>query len=183
MTTTRYYPQLNRTAQDGFERHVFSRLEHNDTGAVVTVKGTGTEDMEAPVLNMGYGVNYADNTNAEVFLVSLGSDTGMKFAIMSIPRDKQRKWEAGKGGIQHPSNPEKAIEFGDDGVWIKEGVAFLGDDKKVKVTIDGANITIEAGGGNIDFKCAKLTHNGVNIGDTHIHGGVETGSAKTLVPE
>lgn len=182
MTTTRHYPQLNRTAQDGFERHVFSRLEHTATGAVVTVKGTGTEDIDAPVLNTGYGVNYADGMNTEVFLVASSSDTGQKFAIMTIPRDKQRKWEAGKGGIQHPSNPDKAIEFGDDGVWIKEGVVFLGDDKKIKLTINGGNITLETAG-DLDFKCGKLTHNGVNIGDDHVHGGVIRGGDITNGPQ
>lgn len=167
--------------QDGFERHAYSRLEHNDTGAVVTVKGTGTEDVEAPVLNTGYGFALDDDAAAEVFLLSGGSDTGLKFAMLTLPRNKQRKWAKNTGGIQNPTDPEKAVELGPDGAWIKEGTVFLGDDKKIKLTISGDNLTIE--GGNVDFKCDKLTHNGVNIGDDHKHGGVERGGVLTLNPQ
>jgi hypothetical protein len=182
MTTDKNFARRNRDMQDNMERHVFSRLEHTDAGAIVSVKGTGgTEDIEMPVLYGGYGFNLEDDTNAEVIAVEVNSDSGLKYAIMSLPRDKQHKWAKGHGGIQNPLDPERRIEFEKDGVWIKEGVAFLGDEKQVKVTVSGGTLSIEFDG-TVDFKCDQLTHNGKNIGDDHKHSGVETGGSNTGNP-
>lgn len=43
----------------------------------------------------------------------------------------------------------------------------------VTVTITGAGLAITGG---------TVTHNGTNIGDTHVHGGVEPGGSNTAVP-
>lgn len=111
MTTFKTFNERNRDVQDGTERHVFSALTYMDkSGALVTVKGTGTEDVDAVVVNAGYGFNLDDNSNAEVFLLAGGSDLSQKFAIMTLPRDKQRKWGKGRGGIQNPLDPDKAVE-------------------------------------------------------------------------
>lgn len=49
---------------------------------------------------------------------------------------------------------------------------------------DGATaISINAQTSTIAFTCASLTHNGVNIGATHVHGGVSTGTSNTEGPE
>jgi len=121
MTTHKNFSGRNRDIQDHNERHVFGALKYLDkSGAVVTVNGTGTQDQEAIVLNTGYGLNFDDNENAEVVLLSLGSDKSQKFAILSIPRDKQRKWGKGKGGVQNPLDPEKAIEFNGKRTWATE---------------------------------------------------------------
>jgi hypothetical protein len=100
----------NRDMQDTFERHVFSELEFTDTGVVIRVKGNGTED-EAIVLNLGYGFNLPKDSDTEVILATSGSDTGLKLALVSIPRNKQRKWKENAGGIQNPTDPEKAVEL------------------------------------------------------------------------
>lgn len=118
MTTFRNFNERNRDIQDGIERHVWRKLTYMDKGgAVVTVKGTGTEDVDAVVLNTGHGFNLDDNSNTEVFLVSNGSDMAQKFAILTIPRDKQRKWKAGTGGVQNPLDPDKAIELNAKRAW------------------------------------------------------------------
>lgn len=113
MTTFGYFNDRTRDQQDGVERHTFGSLKHTDTGAMVTLKGNGTQDDEVPVMYSGYGFNLADDADAEVFAFSLGSDTNNKYAVMTLPRDKQRKWAAGTGGIQNPLDPSKAFEFND----------------------------------------------------------------------
>ena len=50
----------------------------------------------------------------------------------------------------------------------------------VQMTQDGI-VNITAPGG-IALTSATLTHNGVNIGATHVHGGVTTGGSNTAVP-
>lgn len=112
MTTNKNFPQRNRDAQDGTERHAFNKLQYMDkSGALVTVKGTGTQDDNAILLNAGYGFNLEDDSDTEVFLLANGSDMAQKFAIMSLPRNKQRKWGKGRGGIQNPLDPDKAVEL------------------------------------------------------------------------
>ncbi|MFT0892952.1 phage baseplate assembly protein V [Pseudochelatococcus sp. G4_1912] len=47
------------------------------------------------------------------------------------------------------------------------------------VTLEAAGITLK---GAVTIEGASVTHNGKNIGDTHIHGGVMAGPANTGVP-
>lgn len=50
-----------------------------------------------------------------------------------------------------------------------------------KLTVVTATLTIEASE-SVDIQSPELTHNGVNIGSTHDHGGVEKGSDRTSGP-
>src|SRR5262249_30493077 len=111
-----------RDVQDYVERHVWGSLEYVDkAGSVLRVRGTDTEDLEMPVINAGYGFNLSQNSNAEVLAFSLGSDTNMKFALPTIPHDKQRQWAEGNGGVQHPTNPDRYLEFNDKRTYLKDG--------------------------------------------------------------
>ena len=160
MTTHKNFHERNRDAQDGTERHVFGKLVYLDkAGAIVTVNGTGTQDQEAIVLNSGYGMNFEDDENTEVFLVSSGSDKSQKFAIVTIPRDKQRKWGKGRGGIQNPLDPDKAVELNEKRVHatdpnfaVGQGLVEVIDGKvyiRANVQIGGellVNGQVQAGG-------------------------------------
>lgn len=112
MTTFRRVREIQRDDQDRVERHVWSKLEDVEGGGrILHVKGTDTEDEEALLLNSGFGFNLEDDTDAEVFTISTGNDTTQKFALPTLPWDKQRKWRKGTGGIQNPTDPDKALEF------------------------------------------------------------------------
>jgi phage baseplate assembly protein V len=50
----------------------------------------------------------------------------------------------------------------------------------LKITAGGA--TVEISGAGLSVTGGEVRHNGTNIGDTHIHGGVVPGSATTNVP-
>lgn len=58
------------------------------------------------------------------------------------------------------------------------------------VTILGAGVTLSIGSVVVEITSAGLaitggtvTHNGNNIGDTHVHGGIAIGPSETKVPE
>jgi len=121
------FPSRNRDMQDLFERMVFGKLTHLDTGAVVTLRGNGTQDEEVVVLNIGQSMNLPENFNTEVLVLASGSDTNLKFALLTIPRDKQRPWKEGTGGIQNPTDPDKAIEFNDKRTHVTENNFAVGD--------------------------------------------------------
>jgi hypothetical protein len=182
MTSFNRFTDRNRDQQDGYERGLWGEIEYVDgAGAVMTVRGTGdgdgTLDEEVPILNTGFGFNVAKDTDAEVLMLSMNSDTNQKYAVPTLPRDKQRKWPEGSGGVQHPTDPEKAVQIEDAHIWLKHGTFVLGDNKELKITISGGNVVFETSG-ELDIRSSKLTHNGVDIGETHRHsnsGGNGTG--------
>jgi phage baseplate assembly protein V len=199
MTTFNQFTDRNRDQQDGFERHIWGKLEYlNGAGAILSVKGTDTEDFEAPIMNFGYGFNVPQDYNTEVFLVSHGSDTNQKYAIPTIPRDKQRQWPEGTGGVQHPTNADKFVQLDDDQIWLKDGVFKVGNEKEVTITVSGGKATIEVNeialvaptitlDGNVQVTGdltidGSLTNQGVDVGSQHAHTGVTAGAANTGAP-
>lgn len=62
---------------------------------------------------------------------------------------------------------------------VGSGAVTIKTNGPVDITTSG-DATIKAA--NIKLESATLTHNGVNIGDTHKHAGVAPGGAKTDVP-
>jgi hypothetical protein len=164
-------------------------------GAVMSVRGTGTLDEEVPIANLGYGFRLADNTDADVFMLSVGADVNDKIALPTIPRNMQYQWGVDQGGIQHPTNPERRIEFNSNETWLKDGSFKIGNGGEVSISVsNGAvNITLNGGAdlqingnvkinGNFEASGAVFQHNGKNVGATHRHGGVDTGPSNTGVP-
>lgn len=178
MATAEYlgYRERSRDINDLFRRGVWGeRLYTDGAGSVISVRGTDSLDEDAPVLNMGYSFNLPARSNSEVFLLSQGSDTNQKFALLTIPRDLQHQWGEGEGGVQHPTDPDRRLEFNADETWLKDGDYVLGNDKELSISISGGVATIRLNGDleiaadNINFTSGGLTHNGTNIGDTHVH--------------
>lgn len=50
----------------------------------------------------------------------------------------------------------------------------------IKLTVGATSITVTAGG--VSFGGGSLTHDGTNVGKTHVHGGVTSGPANTSPP-
>lgn len=51
----------------------------------------------------------------------------------------------------------------------------------IALSVGGVSLTISAGG--VAIKGGALTHEGKNVGATHMHGGVKAGGEKTQPPE
>lgn len=195
LTRNRQHQKRNRGS---VSRGVWGILEHViGVGSIMSVRGTGTVDSELPVFNFGYSFNLPADSNAEVIMMSLGSDVNDKIAIPQLPRDAQRHWPEGTGGIQHPVNPSRYLEFNDDETHLRDGKFVIGSNREVVITVDGTNVTITTGGkatieagsmelnvaGAVEINSASLTHNGVNVGETHIHSGVDPGPGTTGGPQ
>lgn len=194
---TRYRSGRN-DQQDYIERGVWGGSEDvPGAGQMMRVRGTGTEDLEVPILSLGYSFNLGgSDANAEVVMLSLGSDVNDKVALPCLPRDQAFQWPVGTGGVQHPTDPQRRLEYNNDETWLKDGNYKLGDNKEVEVIIAGGVVTITVTGDtninstgnmvitapNVDIQSTTLTHNGTSIGDTHLHGGVTPGGGNTGVP-
>lgn len=205
MTDFTNFRSGQRDRQDATERGQWGKREDVDgAGSIMRVRGTGTVDEEVPIFNFGYSFHLPEDYNAEVVMLALGGDVNNKIAVPQLPRDKQYQWPEGTGGIQHPTNKDRRVEFNGDETFLRDGKFVLGSAREVTVTVDGSNVTINvAGGGDItfggplkvtsdsvtfetsgafDINSSSLKHNGVNVGDDHVHGGVTPGGGDTVGP-
>ncbi len=85
------------------------------------------------------------------------------------------------GGVLN-ATPDQYLQFNDDGITItdKNGNSITMDSDGITITdLSGNAITMSSSG--IDIT-GNLTNNGVNIGDTHTHSGVTSGSSDTGPP-
>ena len=135
MTTFQKYRERTRDIQDGTERHVWGKLDYvKNAGSIIKVRGTDTEDQEAAVLNVG-GVSFKvkEKFNTEVMLLASSSDTTLKMALLTIPKDKQRRWMEGHGGVQHPTDDTFALDFSDDLAHITKNKFAVGEKGEFEV--------------------------------------------------
>lgn len=148
MTDFQQYQERTRDIQDGTERHVYGKQEYIDgAGSVIKVRGTGTIDEEAVVLNIGgVSFNLPENSNTEVILLAGGSDTQQKMAILTIGRDNQRQWAEGTGGVQHPTDADFALEFNGTRAHVTKAKFAVGENGTFE--IDDGNVYIR---GNVDI--------------------------------
>ncbi len=125
-----------RESQDSTERHQYDQVKFGEGGATVGVKGNGTEDDDNVVLSIGGTImNLPKGTNAEVFLLSGGDDTNVKFAVVVGPRDKQYKSQPGETWSQNPMNPEQRAGYDKEGYQVvSDAVARTTAKGNVRVT-------------------------------------------------
>lgn len=176
MTTMQGQRIRNRDMQDGTELHVWGNLEYVDGGgSIVRVRGTDTEDSEAIVMNSGYGFNLPADSNAEVPTFYMGSDTTNKYAMPQIPHDQQRQWTEGTGGVQHPTDKSRALEFNDKRAYVDdENFATRGG----VLEVIGDTVFIR---GNVAIDGDLAIAGNLSVGG-QIIGPMPSGSATVIVP-
>lgn len=187
----------HETQQDLAKMSVWgARTEVAGAGAVMRVRGTHGEDSELPVVNFGYSFNLSTDANAEVITMNMGSDPNQMFAFPTLPRDAQRAWPEGTGGVQHPTDGGRYFEFNANETHLSDGTFVVGTNRELVITVDGANVTLTTGGnmtltagGNmtlnaaqVDINSGALNHNTIDVGDSHRHSGVVPGPSDTGVP-
>ena len=135
MTTFKSFRDRTRDMQDGTERHVWGKQEYiKSAGSIIKVRGTDTEDQEAAVLNIGgVSFNVKEKFNTEVMLLAGSSDTTLKMALLTIPKDKQRRWMEGHGGVQHPTDDEFALDFSDNMAHLTKNKFGVGEKGEFEV--------------------------------------------------
>lgn len=171
MTTENRFPSAKRDQQDGIERHVWGSQEASNTGAIIKVRGTGTEDREAVVINGGYSFHLPENSNTEVLLLASSADTNLKYAMLTIPRNKQHAWGEGEGGVQNPTDASKRVEFNAKRTHLTEDNAAIGSGGAIEVI------------GNTIYIRGNLSISGdLNVGGSLSVGGVMNTAIPTGVP-
>lgn len=112
----------------------------------------------------------------QVVVASPGGDTAQGLVIASLA----------SGASPAPSSNGAAfvIEIGGSTVTITaEGVTMVSNGSTVEITGGGVAITGDVTiNGALAVSGSGVTHNGTNIGDSHVHGGVDPGPATTATP-
>lgn len=146
----------------------------------------------------------------QVVVISSSGDLSQGVIVGSIHTDANQA--ADKGSIHRTIYPDgTTLEYDDEqntyGIHIKsggkfiltisDGVSLKGEGGKLELTApDGikvfsesdlslsadGNISLKASGG-ISLHSSELTHNGTNVGKTHVHGGVYSGGSMTGGPK
>lgn len=104
-----------------------------------------------------------------------------------------------RGGLEDWPNTQRLHSFSDavffpDTIknWAIDGVnldAFVlqSVDGSVSISLHAGKVVIDAPtveiNGSVAITGGSLTHNGINVGDSHVHGGVEAGSDNTGGPQ
>lgn len=143
-------------------------------GSIIHTEGAGTETEEAVVIQGTSGFHLADNSDAEVHILSGTSDTSNPHALLSLPHAIQREWKEGAGGIQSPLSKDRALEinkkrtYSDDpqGFSTKGGV--LHDDGNGNVTIRG-NLHVT---GSVVFEGSLTVGGNLSVSGNFAIGGV-----------
>jgi len=138
MTSFTHFRERSRDINDGTERHVWGKQEYiKKNGSIIKVRGTDTEDQEAGVLVVGgVSFNVKEKFNTEVMLLAGSSDTTLKMALLTIPKDKQRRWEEGHGGVQHPTDDTFALDFSDSLAHLTKNKFAVGEKGEFEVRGD-----------------------------------------------
>jgi hypothetical protein len=144
MTSFTRFRERSRDMNDGTERHVWGKQEYiKNAGSIIKVRGTDTEDQEAAVLNIGgVSFNVKEKFNTEVMLLASSSDTTLKMALLTIPKDKQRRWMEGHGGVQHPTDDTFALDFSDSLAHLTKNKFAVGE--KGEFEVKGDKVYIRA---------------------------------------
>ena len=198
--TTRYYSNIGT----GFEIDKTGRLIQNTVGNSISyTKGGTTSTAEQNSDSKSGGSSRRVNDKGQASESGAGSYSVTKGESISASGGASTSY-AGKGSNQENITSGSKVEkvngdvnilvSGDDIRIIKgnAGLSISGDNGTnisgnytivvgSKLIINAAEIEIRAGGA-IKLYSTALTHNDVNISETHTHGGVMPGGARTDVP-
>jgi hypothetical protein len=146
-------------------------------GSVIKATAHGVEVDEVLVIQSTSGFHLPDDTDAEVHVISAGSDTNHPYALLSIPHTAQRKWKENAGGVQSPADGTRAIEvnakraYADDSKFATRGGVF---------EVDGNNIIIR---GNVIIEGDLSMTGNLKVGGTlGVGGNISGGGALLTVP-
>lgn len=160
------------------ERKLAGMVRHGTVAEVDPGKGlmrlklgtaTGGGDM------LGPWVPYSQSAGA--LKAHIPPAVGQQFSMISPSGDFRQAvavpltWSNANGA---PSNKgdENVITYGDIVVTMQADA--------LRLAVGGVSLTISGNG--IEIEGGRVRHNGKNIGDTHVHGGIERGGSRTDPP-
>ncbi|WP_160009758.1 phage baseplate assembly protein [Rhizobium sp. 18055] len=141
------------------------------TASVEVAEGVFRDDVE---IIQPYGS--ASHTPADgslAVVLAVGGDQS-DLIILQVSNPSKRLGKLPEGAVGNYN------EHGDRVLVLPDGTVQVAAGHALDVTVGGVNFRVTAEG--VDITGGHVRHNGKNIGDTHVHGGIVPGSADTDVP-
>lgn len=141
------------------------------TASIEVADGVWRDDVE---IMQPYGTaSHPPADGALAIALAVGADQG-DLVVMpaSNPSKRMGKLPEGAVGLYN--------EFGDKVLILPDGKVQISGATSLEATFGGVIFRISAEG--VDITGGHVRHNGKNIGDTHIHGGVIHGDDTTTEP-
>lgn len=113
-------------------------------------------------------------------------DKGENVLLIHPHGDTRQGVVLGLGHSDAKKNPAKdadnTVLHDKDGARVEAGKDAVTITAKT-ITLKAGDVTVTITGSGVDIKGGKVTHEGKNIGATHVHSGVQRGAFKTEVPD
>lgn len=138
-----------------------AKLQHLDIEALAGETHDGAEHMEP------YGLTARPHAGAEAVIAFAGGNRAHPL-ILAVADRKYRLQGLADGEVALYDDLGQTVRLTRSGIAITAPTITVNGD----LTVNGA-VTIAG---------ASLTHNGKNVGASHVHGGVTPGGANTDVP-
>lgn len=146
-----------------------------DDGDIQRVSGAGMPGEEfKEVHRIGiHGLGYSAPKGSHALAVAMHGrrDRAMILGLESA-QHRQKNIPAG-GAVLYDSAGNVLRMFNDHARWDTQGNP---------ITIKCSTLRFEGDFGVVTFDGSGIKHNGKNIGDTHVHGGIVIGGSDTDVP-
>lgn len=141
------------------------------TASVEVAEDVWRDDVE---IHQIYGLStHAPEDGALAIVIAIGGDEG-DLVVLPIANPSKRLGNLSEGDVASYNRHGDKFVIGDDGtIEAKAGASF-------SVKVGGVTFAVSPEG--VDITGGHVKHNGKNIGDTHIHGGVVEGGDDTDAP-
>lgn len=141
------------------------------TASVEVAEGVWRHDVE---IMQPYGsASHVPADGSLAVVLAIGGDQG-DLVVMNVSNPSKRLGKLPEGAVGNYN------EHGDRVLVLPDGTVQVAAGKALDVTVGGVKFRVSAEG--VDITGGHVRHNGVNIGDTHFHGGVVHGDDDTDVP-
>jgi phage gp45-like len=141
------------------------------TASVEVAEGVFRDDVE---IMQPYGsASHVPADGSLAVVLAVGGDQG-DLVILQVSNPSKRLGKLPEGAVGNYN------EHGDRVLILPDGTVQVAAGTALDVKVGGVTFRVSADG--VDITGGHVRHNGKNIGDTHIHGGVVHGSDNTSAP-
>ena len=171
-TIERMVAPLRRRVLLAIGRAVLTLVDDVRKLQVLQVQGLAAETLDGVERVQQYGLTAHPHPGAECVMLAVG---GMRQhpIVVAVDDRRYRVTDLAQGEVCLYTDEDLEESGGPlHRVVLRRGRVVEVHGDEIKVVSPGA----------VSIRSASLTHNGVNVGATHTHGGVASGPSRTAVP-
>lgn|GEM_PF-729814 len=156
----------------------------NDAGEAQTANVKVYEGVERSNVEIlqPFGIASRPRGGGAMLVVAVGGDQGDLVGLpVGLPEDRLGGLEEGESALYGADGTRVHIKA-DGSVHTVAKTSILAEVEGSRFELNADSFRVEVAGQVLTLDASGLKHNGKNIGDTHVHGGVVIGGDDTDVP-